>query len=285
MSRQLKIALATTAICGAGALYWAYAKKKKEQEIEFLFESATRKIEQNSDFLPSEDEESEEEVQETVLRLPDKAVGAVIGRHGRNLRIIERETMSVLTIASFSNDRFRSLRKGKIDGDWGWGSKAEEEDDWFEEKDVTRSELEMLQFLVVRAPSKRQMEMVRLRVREIVNSCVREDFEASFTVNRSVAGYIIGRNGRNIKKIAAQFGVKIQDNSLDVVEILIKGRHQYGVHEAEVVLRNTWKNVTDEDVKKYRKSSSDGLQDDVQDELKELEHLVKTLDVQEEEVW
>ncbi|CAI5446042.1 unnamed protein product [Caenorhabditis angaria] len=228
--------LATTIAYGISIYRRRYHNKKKEEHT----------IENKKEYF------------ESHIRIPSFAVAAVIGKRGSVLRQIMAETQTECKIVQVSQ------------GD-SWNIETTH-DYWNEENEKPTDE----KYLLIRTNKKEKVDLVKLRVSEIIAN-VKDGFKKiEFLIDSDLIGYAVGKGGRNVRKISAAYNVFIhiskplEDDPTKAL-VTVEGRDPKTLEKVELIIKETKYN-------RQENRQSCGLYENVEEELDDIDEIRKMIE-------
>ncbi|EFO90224.1 hypothetical protein CRE_23698 [Caenorhabditis remanei] len=211
--------------------------------------------------------------QDHYIRIPAFAVPAVIGKRGMTLRKLMYDSQTECVLRSYKPEEL-DVSIDEIIPDTEWSEKFET-DDWFAE--ASEEARHKITYLLVRTSDTRKLQMVRLRIAEIIEVIQKPWKSAEFEVESHMVGYLVGRGGRNIKSLRDKFTVQIQisdpipDNPSRSI-VTVRGRDLTALKEVEIVMKETVLPKNYNRVPKFDEDTlvENGIYENVEEELEDL---------------
>ncbi|UMM23697.1 hypothetical protein L5515_004291 [Caenorhabditis briggsae] len=221
----------------------------------------------------TEEEETTELPQENFIRIPAFAVPAVIGKRGMTLRKLMYDSQADCVLRSYTPEELDIVVDG-INPDTEWTEKFET-DDWFAE--ASEAAHNKITYLLVRTSDPRKLQMIRLRIAEIIEVVQKPWKTSEFLVDSHMVGYLVGKGGRNIKSLHDKFTVQIQisdpiPENPSKCTVTVRGRDLTALKEVEIVMKETVLPKNYNRVPRYDEDTliENGIYENVEDELKDL---------------
>ncbi|EGT51953.1 hypothetical protein CAEBREN_24548 [Caenorhabditis brenneri] len=214
------------------------------------------------------------------IRIPAFAVPAVIGKRGMTLRKLMYDSQTECVLRSYTPEEL-DVASEDINPDSEWVDKFET-DDWFsEDSGDTRRKIT---YLLVRTSDERKLQMVRLRIAEIIEVIQKPWKTSEFEIESHMVGYLVGKGGRNIKSLRDKFTVQIQisdpipENPSKSV-VTVRGRDMTALKEVEIVMKETVLPKNYNRVPRYDEDTliENGIYENVEDELEDLKKAAEML--------
>uniref|UniRef100_A0A8R1HP60 KH domain-containing protein n=1 Tax=Caenorhabditis japonica TaxID=281687 RepID=A0A8R1HP60_CAEJA len=160
------------------------------------------------------------------------------------------------------------------DGDWVNNFQS---NDWFsdQKEDCSRK----ITYLMVRTNDEKSLQMVRLKIIEIIEETKQQWKSTQFLVDSHVVGYLVGRGGRNIKNLRDKFNVQIDisdpnpENPLKST-VTVNGRDLQAMKELEIVMKET---VLPRNYNRMPRAKEETFEEDLEKELEELRNAGEVL--------
>ncbi|CAI2347852.1 unnamed protein product [Caenorhabditis sp. 36 PRJEB53466] len=167
-----------------------------------------------------------------------------------------------------------------VDSEWTQKLTA---DDWFGEEE-TESSARKITYLLVRTADETRLRMVRLRIAEIIEVVKKPWKSAEFLVDSHMVGYLVGRNGRNIRSLRDKFNVQIQisdpnPENPEKSTVTVRGRDSQAMKELEIVMKETVLPRNYNRVPRFDEDTliQNGIYEDVDRELEDLRRAAELL--------
>lgn len=221
--------------------------------------------------------ESEDNVQDSsqdhFIRIPAFAVSAVIGKRGMTLRKLMYDSQVECVLRSYTPEEL-DVAVEEVNPDMEWTQKFET-DDWF--ADASEETRKNITYLLVRTSDPHKLQMIRLRIAEIIEVIQKPWKTSEFQVDSHMVGYLVGKGGRNIKSLRDKFTVQIQisepipENPAKCT-VTVRGRDLTALKEVEIVMKETVLPKNYNRVPRFDEDTliENGIYENVEDELEDL---------------
>ncbi|KAK5976433.1 KH domain protein [Trichostrongylus colubriformis] len=139
----------------------------------------------------------------TLVKIPQHSVGAVLGRGGANIRGIEKDTKTFIKVLHYGKQNGRSHIVSRIRN----SCDAEE---WSTTEGHTRTQECEFAFVEIRGESEANIEHALTEIRSCIADSKNPRSTKHICVPSHVMGYIIGKDGANLREIKRNHSVHVE---------------------------------------------------------------------------